>query len=423
MLFRALIVLACVVSLSHAGNWPGFRGDGSGIAADETNLPLTWSENQNITWRVDLSDPGNSSPIVWGDRLFITSAADKGAKRLLHCYDRNNGKLLWQNGVEFKDDEPIHQTNTWCAATPVTDGKAVYCMFGSAGFAAFDFSGKLLWQRDLGPVRHIWGSAPSPILYQDMVIQFVSPGMNVALVAMSKLDGHTIWKKELPDSRVSNPAPRKNPDYFGSWSTPRLHNNDGKDELLLSLPTYIAGFNPQTGAEFWRCGGLTDLVYTSPQFNSETIVAMSGYTGAAIGLKIPDGAAKGDVTSTHQLWREPKNPQRIGSGVVIGNYLYHVEDNGSALCIEMSTGKQLYKERMAKTTWPSVVYADKRLYIVDITGTTYVWEPATKFKLLAANSLGKNELTRASIAVSDSQLFIRTYDHLYCIGVRRKPRA
>jgi outer membrane protein assembly factor BamB len=417
---RALIVMMACASSTFAGDWPGFRGDGSGIAPNERNMPLTWSDKQNIAWRVPLSDPGNSSPIVWGDRLFLTAAADNGAKRLLICFDRNTGKQLWQNGVEFQGDEPLHKTNTHCAATPVTDGKAVYGMFGSAGMAAFDFNGKLLWKRELGPIVHIWGSAPSPVLYQDMVIQHVGPGENVALVAMDKTDGHVIWKKELAEARVSAGPARKNKDYFGSWSTPRLHNNHGKDELLLSLPGYIAGFNPQTGAEFWRCGGLTDLVYTSPVFGKEFIVAMSGFSGAAIGLKVPDGTAKGDITSTHQLWREPRNTQRIGSGVVIGKHLFHVEEPGLATCIEMDTGKQLYRERMSKTTWTSVVYADKRLYILDQDGTCHVLEPSTSYKLLATNKLAKPEMTRASIVPSDGQFFIRTYENLYAVGVRQR---
>jgi outer membrane protein assembly factor BamB len=188
--------------------------------------------------------------------------------------------------------------------------------------------------------------------------------------------------------------------------------------LVLGLPQYVAAFDPTDGKEVWRCRGLSDLVYTSPVIGNGVVVAMSGYGGPAIGLRLPELGTKGDVTDSHRLWREEKNQQRVGSGVVLGEHLYMVNEPGIALCIELKAGKQVWRERVAGTTWSSSVLSGDKVYATDQNGETVVFRASPrKLEVLQRNELG--EMTRASPAVSDGQVFIRTYRHLYCIGRRK----
>ncbi len=185
-------------SSAWAGNWPAWRGPhGTGIAAD-TNLPLKWSTNENVRWRVDLPDPGNSSPIIWGNRLFISQALQKENRRTVMGFDKDSGKLLWQSGVTYTDKEATHENNPYCAGTPATDGKLVYACFGSAGVYAYDFEGKEIWHRDLGKLDHMFGNSISPILYRDLCILNFGPDAKARLIALNKQDGTTVWEVQPP---------------------------------------------------------------------------------------------------------------------------------------------------------------------------------------------------------------------------------
>ena len=181
-----------------AGNWPGWRGpEGTGVSS-EKNLPLKWSTNQNVHWRIDLPDAGNSSPIVWDKRVFITQAVDKEHRRTLVCFDRASGKLLWQSGTTYSEEEPTQESNPYCSGTPVTDGERVYACFGSAGVYAYDFEGKEVWHRDLGKLNHMFGNAVSPILFGNLCVLNFGPDEKARLIALSKKTGETVWEAEPP---------------------------------------------------------------------------------------------------------------------------------------------------------------------------------------------------------------------------------
>ena len=189
--------------------------------------------------------------------------------------------------------------------------------------------------------------------------------------------------------------------------------------VVLSLPQYVAGFDLMTGKEIWRCRGLGDLVYTNPVIGNGVIVAMSGYQGPAIGMRLPKLGERGDLTDTHRLWREEKPQQRVGSGVIAGDHFYIVNDPGVAQCIELKTGKQAWRKRAAGSTWSSSVLSGDRIYVTDQSGETVVFRASpAKLEVLQRNELG--ETTRASPAVSDGQIFIRTHKNLYCIGERKR---
>jgi len=405
-----LLLLAAAAAL--ADPWPAFRGpDGAGISFERA-LPVNWDQ-ADLAWKVEVA-PGNASPIVWEDRVFLTVAHDGGKLRGVVCYDRRTGRELWGEALPAPE-EPHHKTSPHAAASPVTDGQRIYAMLGSAGLAAWSLDGELLWNTSLGPVRHIWAHASSPVLFEDLVIQLVGPGVNCRLVALDRRSGKEVWQRELPQAKAVSDK-----QWFGSWSTPVLRRLERRAELLIALPGELLAVNPQSGRTLWRCTGLGDLVYTSPALGNEIVVAMGGYKGPTIACRLPGPEGADDITASHRLWRHDKNPQRIGSGVIVAGYLYLIEEPGVAKCLNAKTGELIWEQRVGAATWASILYAESRLYITDTFGTTHVIDAATRFKRLAENKLPNKETTRATPAFSDGQIFIRTHDHLYCFGRRNK---
>ncbi len=411
----ALLVWVVFPGLVQADNWPSWRGPTGQGHSVEKNLPLKWSTTENVRWKTPLPADGNSSPIVWGDRIFLTQATAKGTQRSLMCFARADGKLLWQQGVVYKDKEPTHGNNPYCSASPVTDGERVIVSHGSAGMYCYDFAGKLLWRKDLGKLSHIWGNASSPIMYGDLAIIWAGPGDRQFLLAVDKKTGDKVWQHDESGGKSGPAQP-----YVGSWSTPIVVRIGGQDQLLLGVPERLKGFDLKTGQELWSCSGLhnagkDELVYTSPVYADGIAVAMGGYGGAALAVRT---GGQGDVTTSHRLWYHPRNSQRIGSPVMVGKHLYILNDNGVAQCLDPKTGKDLWKgQKISSSTWGSMVAADGRLYVTNRAGETLVLAASPKFALLATNAL--NEPVYGSIAISNGELFIRSYKHLWCIGAMK----
>ena len=411
----AAATLLLASTIARADNWPGWRGPNGDGASAEKNLPATWSDKQNIKWKIALPEKSHAAPIVWGQRIFLAQALDaKGNKRSLWCIDRKDGSVLWTREVAYADKEPLHATNSYCAATPVTDGERVIVSFGSAGLYCYDFDGKEQWRHDLGKLYHIWGNASSPILYQNLVILWAGPGERQFLLALDKTTGKKVWQHDIPGGKDG----LKDKAWLGSWSTPIIAKVQGRDELIVGVPKKLKAFDPKTGKELWSCDGLGDLVYTSPAIDKNGIVvAFSGYGGPA--LACPAGG-NGDVTEA-RLWHHAKgNPQRIGSPVILGEHCYLVSENGIAHCFDIKTGKDLWKERLTTAnTWSSLLYADGKFYLTDFNANTTIFEASPTFKLLGRNSLGDKEQTRSTLAFSEGEIFLRTYRHLWCISAKK----
>lgn len=398
-------------SLGFAGDWPAFRGPSGDGKSSEKNVPLTWGPNENIKWKAPLPGPGNSSPVVSGNRIFVTCATDNGRNRGLYCFNRETGKELWSKVVRYDKPDPTHGTNPYCGSSPAVDGKRVVVWEGSAGLYCYDYEGKELWNRDLGEFKHIWGYGSSPVFYGEKILMNCGPGERTFVTAINAADGKTIWQVDEPGGASGE---KGNTEWIGSWSTPLVAKIDGKDQIVVSLPYHVNSYDPTDGKILWTCDGLGKLVYTSAVIGDGVAIAMSGFHGPAMGFKL---GGSGNVTESNRLWHvSARIPQRIGTGVIIGKHLYMANEQHIAQCIEVETGKILWEDRMpAGAIWASPVLVEDRLYVTDQAGTTVVFRPNTeKFELLAENKLG--EKSNSTLALSDGQIFLRTDKNLICIA-------
>ncbi len=398
-----VLVLLIVGGIGVAADWPAWRGPTGQGYCEETNVLLAWSSKENVKWKVPLANQGNSTPIVWGDNIFVTQANKGGSERTLLCFARADGKLRWQKDVAYSDKER-NWADTWYAnASPTTDGERVVVSFGSAGMYCYDFDGKELWKRtDLGKWEHEFGSGASPVLHGDLAILWCGPNKNPKdrnfLLAVDKKTGKTVWEHDEKE---------------GSWGTPIITKVDGKDQLLLGVGPHLKGFDPKAGKQLWQCAGLTSYVYTSPLFGNGVVVGMSGFGGDSIAVKI---GGSGDITKD-RLWLHKKPAtQRVGSGIIVGEHAYMIDENAVPHCYELTTGKDLWTEvpRPKGTTWGSMVHADGRIYLLMRNGETLVLAAKPKYEVLAINLL-PGEQTNSSIVISNGQIFIRSFKNLWCI--------
>lgn len=412
-------VLACTAA---AGDWPAWRGPlGTGITT-EKNLPVKWSTNENVKWRTPLPERGNSTPIVFGERLFVTQPV--GDKRMLMCFSRKNGKLLWEQGVTTREQEPTHPTNPYASPSPVTDGERVIASFASDGLFCYNMDGKELWSRtDLGRQIHIWGAGTSPAIHEDLCYLNFGPGQTTYLLAVEKKTGKTVWKHDEATGYGQKTGPEaeatRQGTFIGSWSTPVVMKVEGKDQLLLSWPRRLAAYDPASGKELWTCSGLNPLVYTSPIYDNGIVVAMGGFNGSAIAVR---AGGSGSVTQSRRVWHQTRSPQRIGSGVVHQGRIFVHNDPGTATCLDLKTGNVVWEERLrgqgsAGQNWSSVMLSEDKCYTINQGGDCFVFRAGPKFEVLSVNPLG--EPSNSSIVPSNGELFIRTHQSLWCISEKR----
>lgn len=412
-LAAATLLLARTVS---AGDWPQFRGPHGNGVTQARNLPAEWGPDKNVKWFAKLPAPGNSSPIVSNGRVFVTCAEEGGKKRELHCLDARTGHELWVRSVEWDKPEKTHRTNPYCGSTPAADGQLVVVWHGSAGLYCYDFDGKLQWKRDLGPFTHIWGYGSSPLIHGGTVFLNAGPGKRQFLVALDLKTGKERWKRDEPGG--SDSAKGR---YIGSWSTPVIAKIDGREQLLCSMPTRVVACDPRNGELLWEIAGIKgkrgDLFYTSPVLGKGVGVVMGGFGGPIVAFKL---GGEGNVTGQNILWKTEKiQPQRIGSGVIVGDAVFVADTPGTARCFDLKTGKQRWQTRLGSSQWGSLVLADGKLYVTNQRGTTHVFKPnPEKFERIATNDL--KEPTNSTPAITDGEIFLRTARGVYCIG--RKAR-
>lgn len=420
----ALLALALGATVAIADNWPRFRGaDGLGKAPDAT-VPTTWDGTKNILWKTELPGPGSSSPIVWGDRVFVTSYSGYGEsernpgemtnlKRHLVCASLKDGTILWSKSVAAEQPEDPYRgfitEHGYASNTPVTDGETVFAFFGKTGVLAYDMDGNELWKVNVGKESsgRRWGTAASPILYKDMVIVNASEESQ-SIRALDKKTGKEIWKSEAASLELV-------------YATPTLVElPDGAAELVIAVPGEVWALAPDTGKLKWFAevpirGNVSPTVIN----NDGVVYAFGGLPAGSVAVK---AGGTGDVTNSNVLWRG-RSGSYVATPVLHDGHLYWIDDRGTAHCAKADTGESVYSERMPNLSgggrpfYASPVLVGKHLYIVSRSNGTFVLKAEPTFEIVARNVIeGDDSQANGTPAVVENTLVLRTDRALYRIG-------
>jgi outer membrane protein assembly factor BamB len=439
----------------ETNNWPQWRGPSGNGTSAATGLPTSWGPDKNIVWKTEMPSWSGSTPVIWGDRIYLTSPSRSagsggagavqvgfqqpgggrgrfagggnqggfGAQRdpggqelLLYCLSKTDGKILWQRQLDTGNRVFMKHNNT--SPSPVAFGNRIWAMTGTGAVSAFDMEGRELWrrnlQKDYGQFGLNWGYGSSPIYYEGNLIIEVLHGCRTDdpsyIVALNGETGQEVWKQIRPTD-----APNESPD---AYTTPAIMKVDGKDQLIISGGDYVTGHDPKSGKELWRCGGLNPnragnfRIVGSPVVCDGMVYAPSR-NRPILALK-PSGT--GDI-SDKVVWRYEERGPDVPTPVCDGKYFYVVNDAGVASCLDAKTGKTVWgPERTAPgTVDSSPLLADGKIYITNESGVTTVLAAGPEFKVLSTNELD-GSYTLSSIAVSGKQLFLRTGNALYCVG-------
>jgi outer membrane protein assembly factor BamB len=409
------ILIPAGVSMAPAAtsDWSQFRGPGgSGVSAAK-GVPLHWSMDQNIAWKTELPGPGAASPIVFGDRVFVTcfsgyavpgvAGGDLSAlQRHVLCFQRPDGKMLWKKDVPAAQPEQDKvRDHGYASSTPLADANRLYVFFGKSGVFAFGHDGKELWHADVGAKIHGWGSAASPVLYQDLVIINAAVESD-ALVALNKQTGKEVWRAGGMKE---------------SWNTPILVPvAGGKQELVVAIFGKVLGVDPATGEQLWSCAtGIGWYMVPSLVNDKDMVYCIGGRTGGALAVR---AGGRGDVTQSRRVWTLSKG-SNVSSPIFHEGHLYFLHENlGITYCVEAATGKVTYEERIsgAGQFYSSPILADGRLYAVSRRGSIFVLAAKPQYEFLTRNELRDRSNFDASPIVDGSRLFIRSDRFLYCIN-------
>lgn len=396
-----LLTLATVLPAPGSEqNWPRFRGPSGQGETRARNLPIKWDKSgENIVWRARIPGHGNSSPIVWDQTVFITSANEGGFERQVHALNRKTGKIIWSETVPAKSPEKgVRDKNGFASSTPATDGERVVAFLGSCGLVCYDFSGQLLWTYDKFKVETGHGAGSSPLIYKDLVI--LAQDQNKAdsiFIAVDKRTGELRWQQTRPKAMT--------------WSSPIVVHSGDRDELIVAGGKTVVGYNPLDGESYWTLTGTTVEVVPTVVVGPHLIISASGRNGPTIGFR-PGGA--GDVSATHLAWRTVRGGPHVPSPVLVGNRLFVVNDTGIATCLNSETGELIWQNRIEDSFSASPIVSNGLIYFPSETGVTYVLRAADEFEIVSQNDLGDPIL--ASPAVVGDQMLIRTKEDLFFIG-------
>jgi outer membrane protein assembly factor BamB len=412
-IFAVLAVFILSLSVAKAENWPQWRGPSLNGVSNEKNLPVKWTNEENVVWKIAMPGLSGSTPIVWRDRIFLSLA--EGDNLALWCVSKNNGEVIWKQPLGAGNVKM--RKHNMSSPSPVTDGRAVYVMTGTGILKAFDFNGKELWTRDIqkeyGSFGLNWGYSSSPLLFEDSLFVQVLHGMKTDdpsyVMRIDKKNGKTLWKVDRPTNAI-----RESPD---SYTTPALLRYGKTTEIVITGGDCVTGHDPANGKELWRANGLNPdnnpfyRIVASPIIFNEIIYAPTRVK-PLLALR---AGGRGDITSSHVLWSTVNGPD-VPTPVTDGRYFYIINDKGIVWCLDAKTGAEVYGQQRLKpgTYSGSPVLADGKIYVTDEDGLTTVIAAGPKFEVLSENPLG--EYCLSSPAISDGRIYIRTSGHLYAIG-------
>jgi outer membrane protein assembly factor BamB len=441
LILQLLLVTSILGSEPRDSNWSSFRGNQASGVAEGQNLPDSWNgeKGANIKWKTRIPGLAHSSPVVWGDKLFVTTAisslgdgsfkhglygdGDASADRSIHKWklyalDKKSGKIIWEKiAYEGVPREKRHIKSTYANSTPATDGRYVIAFFASQGLYAFDMKGRALWKKDLGVLdagaydvpSYEWGNASSPIIYKDLVIVQCDTQKEDFLVAFDIKTGKEVWR-----------TPR---DEFPSWGTPNVYTGKTRIELVTNASNFIKGYDPMTGKELWRLGGSSKITAPTPVFSDELIVVASGRRPEAPIFVIRSGATgditldKGQTSNKSVAWSKTARGSYMPTPLIYGEYLYVLANQGVFDCYNLKTGEEVYRQRLPHQGGgfsASPVAADGKIYLSGEDGDIFVVKAGPKFELVATNSM--SELLMATPAISSGIMFVRTQHHVFAIS-------
>ncbi|HEU4926540.1 MAG TPA: PQQ-binding-like beta-propeller repeat protein [Vicinamibacterales bacterium] len=418
-----LVAVATAATLS-AENWPQWRGPAKNGVSTERGLPLKWSTTENITWKLAMPGRSGSTPIIWGETIFLNiGTADRSGDLELWALDRADGRIRWKKHIAGGNH--VERKQNMSSPSPVTDGQTVWVMTGVGILKAFDFTGKELWMRDIqkdyGRFGLNWGYASSPLLYDGDLFVQVLHGMKTDdpsyLLRVEGKSGKTLWRTERPTRAIE-----ESPDSYTTPAVLQAGKAPNSVEIVVTGGDVVTGHDPGSGKELWRMDGLnptnnpSNRIIASPVTSGDIVIAPTRER-PMLAIK---GGGRGDVTRTHRLWSFDNGPD-VPTPVSDGKLLYTITDRGVAYALELATGKVVYgPQRLRPDSYSaSPVLADERIYVTsENEGLTSVYRAGPKFELLAENPL--DDYCLSSPAISEGQIFIRTTGHLWAIGQRKK---
>jgi outer membrane protein assembly factor BamB len=409
-LFPARLLLTMsIVALAYASDegvavapdWPCWRGPSGNNHSADPNPPLVWNVATNIEWKVAVHGRGHASPCIVGDRIFLASADEQSGTQFILCFDRRDGTLRWRKDCHHGVLPSIHTNNSHASATPACNGNAIFIVFSSDDqlyVAAVSVDGELRWKKQIGKFQHANGYGSSTVLFDNLLIIANDNQADPCLVALQQSDGQIAWR--MPRSKSDNSA------------TPLVAKVAGRPQLLLNGTNALVSYDPTTGVEIWRATHNTEIAANTIVCDSECVYASGNVPEKLLMCVRADG--QGDVTESHVLWRKNRSNPYVPSPLVDNELLFTLLDAGMMVCREARTGRELWKRRLEGTFFASPVLAAGRIYALNDVGTTYVLRAAPTFELLATNEL--NEPCMATPAICGGHVYIRTAEHLYCIG-------
>jgi outer membrane protein assembly factor BamB len=406
-----IAVVGCCLALasgSRADNWPRFRGEnGSGIS-QEQGFSSPWSPDR-VRWTVPVTGTGHSSPVIWGDKLFLTTASDTGTARSVLCLDAQTGKQIWSKSIELNAN-PRHPKSSWASATPAADGERMFVAFADVQrylLLAYDFEGKQLWQADLGRFESQHGEGASPIIFEDLVIMVNDQDGPSSIVAFDKRTGHTVWT-----------VPRKSGAQSTSYATPFIYQpKQGPPQLICSSAfSGVSALDPRSGKTIWTTISLPHRTVGCPVLSAGLILQCCGSGGQGNLMVAIDPKGHGDVSQTEIRYKRTKLLPYVPTPLAYQNYVFLWCDRGTVCCIDPTTGKDVWVKRIGGDFSGSPIGAGGMLFNLDEHGEVVVLAAGPEFKLLGKIPLG--EPSHSTPAVADGRLYLRTFHHLTCVAAR-----
>ena len=397
-----LILIFCCETRSET-NWTQWRGSGGNGLSNAANVPKQFSSD-NIIWKTELPGAGQSSPVFWGNMVYVTSAIDKGASRIVVAINRTSGEIVWQTAVWTGEPEETHAMNNRASSTCATDGRHVVAFFGKGGLHSLDTkTGEVLWSRDLGVFEGPWGTGASPLIVDNLVIQNCDADNESSLMAFSLQTGKTVWQTSRETIR--------------GWSTPIVFQTSDRKELILNGHSKVVSYNIATGNVYWECIASVGRGTPTLALTKDTVISVPGRSGTMVAIR-PGGS--GDVSGKQEAWRVPRTGGRdLPSPLVVGEYLIVTRLRpGIISCYNNKTGEQLWQQRVEGAFSSSPIAINGIVYTVTEDGVTHVFKPGDSYQSISKNSVEATleETFRASPAAFDGHLLLRSDKYLYCIG-------